>query len=188
MLVRIFCIMKKLVTRSLFSAVLLLFLLIAGVTIAGTLMPEHHVASRWVELRQPPPEVWRTITDFAGAAAWRPDIEKVEPGVDGTGRSVWIEVDASGEGIAYATVEEAPPSKLVREIADPELPFGGTWTFELQPTEQGTRLTITERGFVPNPIVRFISAVFIGHTSFMERYLIALGSKYGERVEPRPPS
>lgn len=180
--------MKKLLRRVLLFGVIFLLVAIAGITVAGALMPEQHVASRWVEVQQPPLEVWAKITDFAGAAAWRSDVERVESGVDASGRETWIEFDASGESIPYATVEQSAPHKLVREIADPELPFGGTWTFDLQPTERGTRITITENGFVPNPIVRFISAVFIGHTSFMERYLVALGSAYGEQVEPQPSS
>jgi hypothetical protein len=70
----------------------------------------------------------------------------------------------------------------VVKIADPKLPFGGTWTYEVIPSEGGTRLRITERGEVYNPIFRFISHFIIGQTRTMDEYLAALGRKYGEAI------
>ena len=178
--------MKKKALKWVFLTVSLLVVAVLAVALFGVTLPEHHVASRTVVLSQSQEAVWQTITDYAGAASWRPDLQKVESGTDATGRQVWIEVDKAGDSIPYATLEAQEPSRLVREIADPELPFGGTWTFELDPAEQGTRVTITENGFVPNPLVRVISTYLIGHTTFMESYLVALGERFGERVQPLP--
>ena len=44
-----------------------------------------------------------------------------------------------------------PPSRFVSEIADTDLGYSGGWTFELTEVEGGSRLTITERGFLQFP-------------------------------------
>ena len=59
-------------------------------------------------------------------------------------------------------------------IADPDLPFGGTWTYELKPDGGGTQLVITERGEVYNPIFRFMSRFVFSHTATMERFVASL--------------
>ncbi len=62
-------------------------------------------------------------------------------------------------------------------IADPDLPFGGTWTFELAPEAGGTRLTITERGEIRNPIFRTMSRFVFGYGATMETFLAELRAR-----------
>jgi hypothetical protein len=62
--------------------------------------------------------------------------------------------------------------------------IGGTWTHELTPDGSGTRLTITERGWVGNPIFRFVSRFVMGQTATIDSYLHALGKRFGEEVKP----
>jgi hypothetical protein len=81
------------------------------------------------------------------------------------------------------TVEMIPQQRLVGRIADPKLPFGGTWTFEITPTAEGATLRITERGYVTNPLFRFLSRFVFGYTTAIESYLKSLARKFGE--EPR---
>ena len=71
-------------------------------------------------------------------------------------------------------------------IADPTLPFGGTWTYEIAPADSGSVVTITESGEVKSPIFRFMARFVFGYTSTMDGYLEALGKKYGETVTPGP--
>jgi hypothetical protein len=78
---------------------------------------------------------------------------------------------------AFVIVEQAPPRRLVTRVADPELPYGGTWTFELEPEESGTRLTITERGQIHNPIFRVIARFVFGYAATMESYLDELEAR-----------
>ena len=66
--------------------------------------------------------------------------------------------------------------------ADPKLPFGGTWTYEVQPDVTGSAVTITEDGEVYNPIFRFVSKFIMGHKATMNGYLRALGKKFGQDV------
>ena len=65
--------------------------------------------------------------------------------------------------ILLKILERVPFSKFVTEIDDPSLGFGGTWTFSIEGTPAGSRLTITEKGFVPNPLFRLLSFYVFGH-------------------------
>jgi len=156
-----------LATLALFAA------LVAGV---GTLLPREHVETRSAALPAGPDAVFATIADVGSYAAWRTSLSAVEvqPPIDGRAR--WIEV-SGGDRIAMEQVERRPPSRLVTRIADPDLPFGGTWTFELAPEAGGTRLTITERGEIRNPIFRTMSRFVFGYGATMETFLAELRAR-----------
>jgi hypothetical protein len=68
----------------------------------------------------------------------------------------------------------------VTRIADPSLPFGGTWTYDLKPQGSGTELTITEDGEVYNPIFRFMSKFVFSQTATIEAYQASLKRKLSE--------
>jgi hypothetical protein len=68
----------------------------------------------------------------------------------------------------------------VNRIAGSHLPFGGTWTFEVEPVEDGATLRITENGYVTNPVFRFVSRFVLGYTTEIEKYLRSLAKKLGE--------
>lgn len=48
----------------------------------------------------------------------------------------------------------------------------------------GALVTVTERGFVRNPIFRFLARFVFGYSSTLDAYLKALGKKFGEDVSP----
>ena len=77
-----------------------------------------------------------------------------------------------------------PPYRMVSQIVDNKS-FGGTWTYELTPTEGGCELTITESGEIYNPIFRVFARFVFGYTATMETYLKQLGTKFGESIEPK---
>ena len=83
-------------------------------------------------------------------------------------------------------VENAePPRRMATRIVDENLPFGGRWEYEIAPDgADASRVTITERGWVSNPIFRFVSRFVMGHTSTLNAYLRALGKHFG--TEPTP--
>ena len=77
----------------------------------------------------------------------------------------------------YEIVLDEPAKRLISRIADKSLPYSGSWTYDLEPVAEGTRVTITENGEVPNPIFRFLSKYVFGHTKTMETYLTDLQQK-----------
>lgn len=150
------------------------------VAVIGWMLPQNHVTSRSARFRQPPEAVWAVI---AGEPDWRPDIKGIEKLEPRDGHRSWKEIDKSGQAITYVSVEETPPRRLVTRIADPSLPFGGTWTREIVPDSGGCVVTITEAGEIYNPIFRFMSRFVLGYTGSMDAYLKALHAKFGEAAE-----
>ena len=163
-------------------AVGLLVAAAVAVVVIGVLLPKGHTATRSARFHQPPEAVWAAITDVDGFPNWRPGVTKVEhlPGDDG--RTRWREHERHGK-TTFEVVEAAPPARLVVRIADPGLPYGGSWTYEVAPAGDGaSTLTVTEDGEVYNPVFRFVSRFVLGHTAGLEKYLRALGTKFGETV------
>jgi hypothetical protein len=158
----------------------------AMVAIIGALLPKGHVATRAARFAQTPEAVWQAVTDFEEFPSWRDGVTSVERLADRDGHAVWMERSAH-DSIPYELEESVAPSgnspgRVVTRIADPKLPFGGTWTLEILGADGGTVLRITERGEVYNPLFRFMSRFIFGYTKSMENYLNALGKKFGEMV------
>ncbi len=154
--------------------VICLVLAVVGlIALLGAQLPVQHVATRTVEFQQPPQQVWDVI---AGPPTWRPEVARYEV-VSPDPHRKWIEYGRHGEKMTYEIVESDPPRKLVTRIADPHLPFGGTWTYEIAPLPTGSSLTITENGEIYNPVFRFIARYVQGYTATIDNYLKALRAK-----------
>lgn len=165
-------------------------LIIAGVLVGivlvvvlmGTMLPRDHVASTSATIPAPPDSVWHAITDVAAAPQWR-DVKRVEI-LSRNGEAFrWREVSGFGP-ITFVQEEAVAPRRFVSRIADTDQGFGGTWTFEIEPAANASRVTITERGFVSNPLFRFMSRFVFGYHGAQESYLRALGKKFGGAVTP----
>lgn len=157
--------------------------LVIVVVVVGYMLPVGHVATRSAQFAQPPEAIWSAINDVAAYPNWRSDVKKLDTLPSPDGRKRWVE-EGGGQRITFEVVEADAPLKLVVRIADPSLPFGGTWTYLVTPNQNGTTLSITENGEVYNPIFRFIARFVLGHASEMEKYLVALGNKFGLTVTP----
>jgi hypothetical protein len=129
--------------------------LVGAVAIIGYFLPVAHEVSRSAELPKPPEAVYALVSDLKNYPAWWPENE------------VTVEV-----------VEAVPPRKFVTRIVG-ETAFGGTWTMEIAPTSSGSRLTITERGEVYNPIFRTLARFVFGHAATIESCLAAAGRTLG---------
>ena len=174
--------MKKL-TRILIFVAGVLLALILGVLVAGMLLPEEHHASRTLITRQTPEALWTAINDHATEPSWRSDVQNVTSLGERNGKPVWQENYKDGNKVTLITTESKPPTRMVRELTDPEGPFSGRWEIDIRPTPGGSNITVTEIGKVSNPIFRFVSKYVIGHTTFMERYLTGLAGKFGEQAQ-----
>jgi uncharacterized protein YndB with AHSA1/START domain len=154
--------------------------------VLGALMPVKHTASRAARFKQKPETVFAAITDWRAFPAWRPEVREVRERGGGVGGARWVEVSRDGE-IPIEVIASDPPRRLVGRITDDDrkLPFGGTWTYDIEPAADGhgCTLTITEDGEVYPPPFRFMSKYVFGHTSTMERYLKNLGRKFGEEPQ-----
>ena len=150
--------------------------IVAALVIGGLATPRAHAASRSTTFRASPEQVWAVIRDVGAYHTWRDDMIDVEVVASG---SQWREITSSGS-VLFGIVEDQPQQRLVARILDEDLPWGGTWTWELHGVDNATRLTITEDGYVNNPIFRFIGTHFIGFTGTIDKYLRALARRLGE--------
>jgi Polyketide cyclase / dehydrase and lipid transport len=149
----------------------------AIVILIGAALPKEHVASRKILVPASPGDVFALI---AGPSDWR--------GIKYTllteSPLKWRETDSSGQAITYERVETAAPTRIVNRIADPKLPFGGSWTYQIAPDGSGAELTITENGEVYSPLFRFVSRFIMGHTATIEKYQRDLAAHFS--TAPRP--
>jgi uncharacterized protein YndB with AHSA1/START domain len=179
------------IRTGIFVVVALLVVIILVIVTIGAFLPQQHFSTCAARFHQPPDAIWQTITDYAKFPAWRKDVTRVEmlPAVNG--KASWREFDNHGGSIPYEVMVMVPPRALVVRIADPKLPFGGTWTYEISSEKDGTSLLrITEAGEIYNPIFRVAARFVLGYSRTQEQYLQALGGKFGQAVtiEKGPPS
>ena len=135
-----------------------------------------HTASRDALIAAPAPDVFATISDVVRTGLVV-RISRVEM-LTADGGHVRFREHMSSGPVVMEVEQATTPSRFVTRIADADQPFGGTWTFELAPAGSGTRVTITERGEVYNPIFRFMSRFIFGYTGTMESCLAALSRKF----------
>ena len=154
--------------------------IVAVIAIVGLLLPRDHAASTTTTIKAPPDSVWEALTDVREYPRWRPGLRSVDV-LSTEGALRWREVGSDG-AITYERTEEQRPRRLVSRIADETLPFGGSWTYDLTPGAEGTRLTITERGYVTNPLFRFMARFVFGHHRTQEDFLRGLGRRFGHDV------
>ena len=152
------------------------------VVVVGWSLPVKHRASRQATYPVTSPEsLYAAITSVEAFPTWRSKVTGVERVASPTEARSYRETGSDG-AILYVVDEEVPSRRLVSRIADPSLPFGGAWTFDLLPNASGTILRITEDGEVYNPVYRFMSAYVFGHHATIDTYLTDLGSKFKTTV------
>jgi len=169
------------------------FLLLIAVIIAalvglaaayGATLPREHVATSRITLSEPQDQVWAVVRNPAALVRTWPDLVRAEQVTDPRGREVWSEV-VDGFEMRLVITEARPPARLVTTIdADPDAVFGGRWVYQLGPAPGGgTQVTITEEGWVGNPLYRVMGRFFGQHQS-IDGYLRALGQHFNEVVRP----
>jgi len=159
--------------------------LIALMVLIGAFVPREHRATSTVLLRQPVDSVWKVMRDLGGVPTWWPEVKESVRQPDRNGHEVWRQKMSSWD-VPLLVIESAPPRRLVTQIdTSAGTAFGGTWTYELTPDSgRGTKISVTEAGWIGNPIFRFLSRFVFGYYGSLDGYLKALGKHFGEEVRP----
>lgn len=160
-----------------------LVLLAAIAALIGAMLPRDHRATRQARYRQKPEAIYLVL---AGPVDWRSDVKASGSLPDRDGHKQWWEQDRRGHKVPYELVEDIMPARRVTRIADKNLPFGGTWTFEISPTAEGSVVRITEDGEIHNAMFRFLARFVFGYTASIEGYLRDLGRRFGESAAIEP--
>ena len=155
------------------------------IALIGALLPRAHVATRSATYTRKPAEIFAVISDLAAQPSWRSALKSVEILPPRNGLVCFRENSRHG-AITYVIQEDIPPTKKVTQIADENLPFGGTWTYEIVPETSGSLLRITEHGEIKNVLFRFLARFVFGYEGTIDTYLRDLGKRFGETVTPLP--
>jgi hypothetical protein len=157
-----------------------LVLLVAVMAVVGAMLPRGHHVTRKARFHASPDALYAVL---AGPPDWRTGVKSFGVLPDQDGRKRWWEQDTHGQKITFELVEAKPPERLVTRIAQPGLPFGGGWTFEISAAPGGgAELRIREDGEIYNTIFRFLARFLFGYTGSIETYLRDMGAKFGEPV------
>lgn len=136
----------------------------------GMVLPVSHTATVTREIAASPETVWTAVTDVEAYPTWRSNVDSVERLPDQGSFPAWRE-HVGPEGIGYQVVEWDAPQTLRTLITDDDLPFGGSWTFDIVETAGGATVSVTENGEVYSALFRFVSRFVIGHDRTMNQYL-----------------
>lgn len=152
-----------------------LLLVVAVVMVLGSRLPEEHAATAAAEIPAAPQRVWDVIADVGAQPRWRTGLKAVEMLPPETNGPCWNEVQTGQTMALCVDASEAPAEgktgRRVVRIADPKLPFGGTWTYSLEPAGAATRVTIREDGIVRPAMWRFVSHYILGEDAQVKQYL-----------------
>ena len=162
--------------------VVLPILVVLGV---GMAQPVDHVASSRATYAAPPSEVWSAIADFESWPAWNSAFDTVERLPDVDGHPAWRFDGGFGE-MPMAVTEVVEGQRMVTRIPeDAGIGYHGTWTYVVEADGAGTRVTVTEDGSVPSVLFRGVGALFFDHHMAMNAFLVDLGGRFGETIEPQ---
>jgi hypothetical protein len=124
----------------------------------GAGLPQKHIVTRRKSFAAPPERVWSALLSIRQLPYDRSDLRAVDQGT-ATAPPTAIEVVGSPVAITFETFR--PPRTLVVRTTEPDVAYGGTWTFELEmETAQITKVTVTEEAEVRGRLVRFAVRTF----------------------------
>lgn len=166
-------------------AIIVVLAALAAVTVIGAFLPREHRAQRAAEFHQQPDAMWAAITDFPAMAGWMPGVSAVVPAEPAPGPLPRWTLRTTEGDMTIEVLEADAPHRLVTRIVEDELPFGGTWTYDISPVDGGSRLVITEDGWISNPLFRFFARYVFGVNRTMDDALRGLGESFGETVLPK---
>jgi hypothetical protein len=138
--------------------------------VMGSRLPHEHTASASAEISAPRARVWQLIEDVNTQPTWRTGLLSIAATPTVNGHACWTEVQKHLRMPLCEELTAAPSTRIVR-IADPTLPFGGTWTYQLQSIDANTtRLIITENGTTGPALYRFIGHYIYHEDTMVKQY------------------
>jgi uncharacterized protein YndB with AHSA1/START domain len=159
---------------------------IGAVAVYGLTIPRAHRATRTTELLHPPKRVWSVVSDFEAMPTWMPEVMRMERIGDMDGHRAFRETNRFG-AVTYVLREETPHRRLVVEARVEGGGFGGIWSHELAASDRGTSLTVTEDGWIANPLYRVMARHVMGYDTTLRVYLDAVAQRLATLPRERAP-
>jgi len=121
--------------------------------------------------------LWHLIDDIKTHPTWRPELTSVS--LVSQNPDLWEE-NYEGTLLRLRTDERVEGEKLVRVLADMELPYQGSWTYEVAAQgEEASLLTVTEIAHIKNPVFRFVAQGFFGYEESLKIGIREMESQLG---------
>lgn len=161
-------------------ALLVIALAFVVMLVLGAMQPRAHTATVAAVITAPQAVVWQRIEDTAQQPTWRSGLNAVQPLPPQNGHTCWMEIQKMGKMPLCEVLTAAPATRIVA-IADPKLPFGGTWTYELTAVDPTTtRISITENGTTGPLLYRFIGHYLFHEDTMIKQYEADLQKSVGK--------
>lgn len=153
----------------------LILLIPAVIWLIGMTLPQSHTVTISQPFNTSPGELYMMITDIRSFPDWRSNIERIEFLNEDEENPIWREHYSNEDPLSFRITEKTANHSVTVQIADDDLPFSGSWSYNIEPAnDEGALLMITENGEVYNPIFRFVSAYVLGHDNTINQYMIDL--------------
>lgn len=144
-----------------------------GLVLWGRRLPESHEVTRSAHVSAKQGDVLALLRDARAIPRWRKTVRRVAVI---TSEPTLRYREHGSQGALEIEVEEihVPDRIVLRAVPARPMAFSGTWTYELAPEGDGTRVTLTERGRIPSPFARLVATQVLGRATHVERTLSAL--------------
>lgn len=153
----------------------------AALFAVGAALPDEHVAVAHIDIAAPPDAVAARIADPERYEDWQDGDTTV---IARNGDTLDYRQTFGTDVVNYRFTASPDGRNFRSEMLDRNLPYGGVWSINVAPNGAGTRVTITENGYVHGPVFKLMSKFVFGHTEAMEGYLGELKASF-ETTPPR---
>src|SRR4051812_46668631 len=126
--------------RALKILAIVVVVVVGVVWLMGKRLPQNHSVSREREFAYPVEKVYGAIATPGGYPKWRSGVQKVVILPDSEKLQRFTEVGLHDE-VTYVVEENVANKHYLTRITTPDLGYGGSWTYDMQPTAKGTLLT-----------------------------------------------
>ncbi len=164
-------------------AVLVIPVVLLALTAAvGAFLPREHVAASMVVVPAERDQVWQAVRSVGAYHEWWDFVAETEAVFGEGAEERWVLYGTSGDLLPLVVESETAGELMVTRIVDEGMPFGGTWTYQLESAGPGTTVvTVVERGVIHNPLLRVAARWLVGYHGTMDGYLTALAKRFGSR-------
>lgn len=152
--------------------------LLVLVTVVGAGMSAQHVVKASRLYAATPERVWTALLSIRQLPLDRSDLRNIVSPAERDRVPASIEV--VGSPIRIDAPTQRPPVQLVVKTAEPDLAYSGTWTFILDPENDGTRLTVVEDATIRSRTLRFFVRTILGEDVLLEGIFRAVARKLSE--------
>lgn len=142
----------------------------AGLFAIGAALPATTMAERSLSVAAEPAALWAKVTDVAGQAQWRRDLQSVEMLEAG---QRWVERTKAGDRIAFSLIDRREKERFAIAYQS-DRGFSGQWVGSFRADGAGARLSMTETVTVPNPFMRVIARLVAPPGAHLDLYLADL--------------